>query len=121
MSLARLHAVDVATLMPQVKEFVRCAGSISAVQQVILFGSMARDQMTSASDIDLAVIVDTQSDLRALKEKLRQLRCQLLQWPTDLFVCDTSWFESRKDFGGICVAINQDGVVLFDRKTAEGV
>ena len=115
MSLARLYTVDSATLMSQVQNFVRLAISLNAVQRVVLFGSMVRNQMTAASDIDLAVIVDPLSDVRELKEELRQFKRRTLKWPVDLLVCDSNWFESRKDFGGVCMAIDQDGVVLFDR------
>ncbi len=115
MALARLEKVSAADLMPQVISFVEKAKELPGVLKIFLFGSMARDEMTAASDIDLAIIVDLQADLRDLKTQLRLLKISHLTWPTDLFVCDESWYKSRKKFGGVCVSIALEGRLLFER------
>jgi predicted nucleotidyltransferase len=102
-------------LMPEVLRFVDCIKNVAGIESVILFGSLARNEMTAASDIDLAIIVDQPSRVKSTKETVRQCKRSNLTWPADLFICDREWYEKRKDFGGICMAIASQGKILFER------
>jgi predicted nucleotidyltransferase len=115
MALARLYNVESAEVMPEVMRFVECVKNIEGVESVILFGSLARDEMTAVSDIDLAIIVDQPSHVKALKESVRQCKRTSLTWPADIFICDRDRYEKRKNFGGICVAIATQGKIIFER------
>ncbi|MCX6129226.1 MAG: HI0074 family nucleotidyltransferase substrate-binding subunit [Proteobacteria bacterium] len=66
--------------------------------------------MTSASDIDLAILIESVDQLKYLKEKLREVKRRTLLWPCDLVVCNQPWFEIRKEFGGVCDAIHETGI-----------
>lgn len=100
--------------MPEVLRFVDCVKNVTGVESVILFGSLARNEMTAASDIDLAIIVDHPSRVKSAKETVRQCKRSSLTWPADLFICDREWYERRKNFGGICMAIASQGKILFE-------
>lgn len=115
MALARLYSVKNDDLMPEVLRFVDCVKNMPGVESVILFGSLARNEMTAASDVDLAILVDHPSRVKSTKEKSRQCKRSSLTWPADLFICDREWYEKRKDFGGICMAIASEGKILFER------
>jgi len=115
MSLARLQSISRSEVMPQVEAFIRESQKVARVKKIILFGSLARNEMTLASDIDLAVLVDSKENLQEIKEQLRAIKQRSMNWPCDLVVCDLEWFESRRDLGGICFVIAREGQVLFDR------
>jgi predicted nucleotidyltransferase len=119
MSLARLYPVSSSELMPQVLAFVAEARLLKGIEKIIVFGSLAREEMTSASDIDIAVLLESTEHLKYLKEKLLEVKRKTLRWPCDLMVCDLAWYENRKDFGGVCVAIAAEGKILFDRTSEE--
>ena len=72
MALARLSSVKHDDLMPQVQRFVDSVKNIAGVESVILFGPLARNEMTAASDIDLAIIVDHPSRVKSTKEQASQ-------------------------------------------------
>lgn len=116
MAIARLYNVESADVMPEVMRFVECVKNIDGVESVILFGSLARNEMTAASDIDLAIIVDQPRYVKSLKETVRQCKRTNLTWPADIFICDRDWYEKRKNFGGICVAIATQGQIIFERQ-----
>jgi predicted nucleotidyltransferase len=115
MPLARLHEVSPDRIMPDLRAFAQKGGGTKAVRTVILFGSLAREEMTEASDVDLAIIVDDGADLRGIKEHVRRLKAESFSWPCDLVVLNDAWFQQRKTFGGVCMEIDQGGLVLYQR------
>ena len=119
MTLARLYAVSSHVIMPQVVAFAAEVRQLKGVEKIVLFGSLARNEMTEASDIDIAVMLEVADQIKLLKVKIQELKRKTLQWPCDLLICELAWYESRKDFGGLCVAIQTDGKILFDRTTEE--
>lgn len=114
MSLARLQSVNTSELLDKLRPFVAEIGKLPSTRRVILFGSMASNKMTDESDIDLAIIVSDDADTRAFKERLRVLKRAHLAWPCDLVVLPESWFEQRKNWGGLCMEIESLGKSLFD-------
>jgi predicted nucleotidyltransferase len=115
MSLARLREVSNDVIMPSLNPFVGQITAIAEVEQVILFGSLSKGEMTEASDIDLAILLEEKANVRELKERLRQLKKLHLSWPCDLVVVKLSWFESRRLFGGICMEIANNGRILYKK------
>lgn len=115
MTLARLHAVSKKEMMLKLGPFLAQVSALREVEEVILFGSLARGQMTEASDIDLAVLLEENADLRKMKEEIRRLKRLHLSWPCDLVVGKRSWYESRKLFGGICMEIAVSGETLYKK------
>lgn len=116
MSLARLRSVNTAD--PRWSELLRSiVARIRAVEpacQIRVFGSFARDQFTEASDIDIAVILDP--GLRATPKEVRSRLSAggpLSRWPVDLIVLPGEYFQSRKEGGGVCVDIEQEGIELY--------
>jgi predicted nucleotidyltransferase len=113
MAIPRLYPVDTKDLMPEIKAFVRRSQLIEGIEQILLFGSMAREEMTAASDIDLAVIFTTRENAIYHKSTLRQIKNQTISWPCDIFVCDRSWFDQRRVLGGVCMLIDSYGKTLY--------
>ena len=113
MALARLYPIATDDLMPQIEAFVECLKMIEGVEQIILFGSMAREEMTAASDIDLAIIFSTRENVTRYKAKVREIKNQTISWPCDLFICDRHWFNQRRVLGGICMSIDHQGKPLY--------
>jgi predicted nucleotidyltransferase len=101
--------------MKSLKVFLSLISEQPEVDQVILFGSLVRNEMTEASDVDVAVIIDDDADLRTLKERLRSLKRSSLSWPCDLIVMAASTYEARKNFGGICMEIAKTGQKLYQK------
>ena len=68
--------------------------------RVIVFGSIARREEHSESDLDLLVIVD-HLDPRGRREMMRTVRRAIkAPVPVDVLVADIEEFESRRDLNG---------------------
>jgi len=97
-----------------IHEIVRRVLTVSKPDRIILFGSAAREQMTSDSDIDLLVVEPSPSD--ALRESVvigDALRG--LGFPFDVIVIGAERFEETKEiFGGIAYPAHKDGKVLYE-------
>ncbi len=120
MGLASFQSLDPQVIMPQILAFVKEAQALDAVSSIVVFGSLATQTMTHASDIDLAIILENKDHLHELKETLRALKTKTIQWPTDLVIFDKDWYESRKNMGGICLAIYQEGKILYQKEKDKG-
>ncbi len=80
-------------------------------RHIILFGSAARREMTTASDLDVVVIVDRQDQVKATQRALNQLS-RLISWPVDCLVIDQDLFEKRSQLGGLYAVVKEEGVFL---------
>ena len=81
-----------------------------------LFGSCARSQMTTYSDIDVLVLFPNLDDvMRARKSGIFQLSTKI-HWPVDLLIMTQAMFEKRSNIGGICQIIKEEGVCIYDSK-----
>lgn len=121
MTFARLREITRDQMMPALNEFVAQVSILEQIEKIILFGSLSKGLMTQASDIDLAILLEETAHIRDSKEQIRQLKRIHLSWPCDLLVMKRSWFESRKDFGGICMEIAVSGETLYEKSIlAEG-
>lgn len=119
MSLNRLRSVKSTEILDKIKGFIDHISQINQVTAIIIFGSLALDKMTEESDIDIAVLVEDESDQKELRQKIATLKRSYCSWPMDLVVLKKSWFEKRSTYGGLCMEINATGKWLYLKK--EGV
>jgi predicted nucleotidyltransferase len=88
--------------------------SISNPARVYVFGSAARSEMTDHSDVDLALIFLSESDLRAAREVVFK-RAPGDDWAQDVLLFTQVDFDRKKKIGGVCHIIASEGVCLFKR------
>lgn len=103
---------DGRTLAEWVPEVVRCLVERFEPSQVVLFGSVARGDDGSDSDIDLLVVLP-KLQIRhhdAAVAMLRALRD--LPVPVDVVVTDVSELEERSAAPGVVRVALRDGVVV---------
>jgi predicted nucleotidyltransferase len=80
------------------------------VERILVFGSFAVNDMTDASDLDLAVILPNDVDPNQFREKLER---PLSDWPLDLLIVTSQRFSERKLLGGVLFDVNVDGIELY--------
>lgn len=93
------------------------AQRISEIQnecQIYIFGSFLRDDFFTTSDIDLAVIIpDDMKTIDFLDQFYRNK--PPTSWPMDLLVFQSSMYEKKKEVGGVCFVIHQEGKSLYPK------
>lgn len=79
---------------------------------IYIFGSFAKNRFSEASDLDIAIVYE---DGLFSKEifKIANQALKPRKWPLDILVLSRSYFEARRDFGGICMEIAQDHHLLY--------
>ena len=87
------------------------------INQIILFGSGARGELTDLSDVDLCIILDNGADIKCCKKIIFSAPRE----PGDETVYDILCFENRTylkkiEVGGVCEIIKQDGKVLYQKE-----
>lgn len=84
-------------------------------ERIVLFGSAARGEMTTASDIDLALIFNSDSELKAARRAVYRARPKD-DWPHDiLFYTAEGLKVSAAKGGGAAYLIETEGKTLFQR------
>jgi len=82
-------------------------------EKIILFGSMARDEPTEDSDVDLLVVVQEFEDRRALRIAMRRA-LNGMGLPKDVVVLTTEEFETKRRIPGtIAYPADKEGRVLY--------
>jgi len=104
----RLSDKEVDTL---VNAFLQELKDLPEIEEIILFGSAARGEMTDASDIDLVAIFPTQETARFGSRLFHKNRKTF--WPVDILFVDRAHFLSRSDLGGVLFIAKEEGKVLF--------
>jgi predicted nucleotidyltransferase len=106
------------TLTPELlAEITRRILSVSNPEQIIMFGSYARGDFNTNSDLDLLVIEDVEF-LRQESVRLRQALRGLL-FPIDIVVATPEQVERhRNSIGLIYRSALSEGKVLYDRSAA---
>lgn len=87
-----------------------CDGLEKAIQPrtIYVFGSAVTGDRHAASDIDLAVIVALPDQIKnALRMAAKLASNRLL--PVDIVVFDQATFLHRRNLGGICQTIQEEG------------
>jgi predicted nucleotidyltransferase len=83
--------------------------------QIYLFGSAARQTMTTSSDVDLILIFQNETDMRHAQQNLAKNRSQSL-WPQDLiFHTEESFHHSVSKGGGASWLAFQEGQLIYSR------
>ncbi len=82
-------------------------------EKIILFGSMARGDVTPDSDVDLLVIVREVGDRRALRVAMRRA-VNGMGLPKDIVVLTADEFETKRRIPGtVAYPADQEGRVLY--------
>ncbi len=85
--------------------------------RIILFGSAASDNMTTASDVDLILFYQNSTNLKEVSRELFKKRPKD-DWPQDvLFYTEETFQKSCDKGGGICWLANQDGKVIYEKES----
>jgi predicted nucleotidyltransferase len=84
----------------------------SSPVSIILFGSAARNELTSSSDIDVVVIVGTVGQIKPTLKILTSKSGQL-GFPVDFLVTNQSDYDKKSEIGGVFFDAKREGVILF--------
>lgn len=85
------------------------------LERIVLFGSAARGEMTTASDVDLALIFNTEAELKVARNNVYRARPKD-DWPHDiLFYTTESLKLSAAQGGGAAYLIETEGKIMFQR------
>ena len=68
--------------------------------------------MTDASDIDICVLIPDASKPKVFLDQA-YAKGRLCDWPLDLLVFRVSDFEIKKEIGGVCEIIADEGKELY--------
>lgn len=109
--LSLLGAPTVANRAEAIEAVRRACKLYPSVKQAYLFGSMARNQYTDASDIDLRVVLDRSIpfNLHDLAHLAKQIENETKR-EVDIVSAERIKNESLK------AAIKRDGVLIYERK-----
>lgn len=90
---------------------IRNAGK---VDEIILFGSAARGEMTNMSDLDFVAIYATEVEkLKGRKEYFQSTRGK--KWPSDVLFVTREFYDTHADIGGVFFVCKREGRSLFRR------
>ena len=83
-------------------------------REVWLFGSAARDSMTEASDVDLAVVFEDEHSLAASRRRLHAAP-RTDEWPHDIVFFVAEDLYGRSIVGGLPMLIVEEGRKIYER------
>ncbi|MDO8683469.1 MAG: nucleotidyltransferase domain-containing protein [Armatimonadota bacterium] len=96
-----------------INQMARRITEIFQPEKIILFGSRARHEDVSDSDVDLLVIVKEVSDRRALRIAIRRA-VNGMGLPKDIIVLTTNEFETKRNIPGtIAYPADREGKALY--------
>ncbi|MEI8027979.1 MAG: nucleotidyltransferase domain-containing protein [Pseudomonadota bacterium] len=81
---------------------------------VIVFGSAARYELTTASDVDVVIVFPNVEDLKSAKKNL-YARSGELTFPLDFILVDQQTYDSKSLIGGVLFDARHEGRVLFSK------
>jgi predicted nucleotidyltransferase len=97
-----------------IQEMVRRIVAGFTPDKVILFGSQARGEAGPDSDVDLLVVMKTDSKRRSAVEI--QVKLNGMGVPKDVIVITPDEFERRKDIvGTVAYPAHHEGRILYER------
>jgi len=102
----------------RVDSVLRLILSLCQPNQVILFGSASRYELTSSSDVDVLVVFSNVNDLKNAKKPLHA-KCGELEFPVDFLLVDQQTYDKKSLIGGALFDARHEGRVLYCAKPAE--
>jgi predicted nucleotidyltransferase len=104
--------------IPFLDKIVSLIVSAAAPDKIILFGSYARGDNTSKSDIDLLIVKNGLKNGREGREITGNLRIAFIdtdiEIPVDLLIVDSDRYEALKDeIGLVYKTIHKEGKVVY--------
>lgn len=97
-----------------IEEIVNRILNVVRPDRIILFGTAATGSMTRDSDIDLLVLKASVDDVRRERVNIRR-SLQEIDYPFDIIVMSTEWFEESKDIiGGVAYPAHKYGTVIYE-------
>jgi predicted nucleotidyltransferase len=117
MSLQRLIArpLSAADAQEVLQRAIHRAQQAGAPRRIYVFGSAARDELTDASDVDLAILYDDAAALRQGRQAYHGQRDPHFLWPVDVLFFTVPEFDRRAAIGGVCAVIRDEGRLVFER------
>jgi predicted nucleotidyltransferase len=106
----KLTAETSSALIADTTAFLR---SLGRVKRIILFGSGARGELTKSSDLDFALIFESDQDKSVFK-KAALTSPRPHQIPLDFLFYTQSEFDDRLARGGTAEIIADEGRVVFE-------
>lgn len=94
-----------------VDSFTQELKKLPEIQEIILFGSAARGEMTEASDVDLVAIFPSKELARSGSKLFHKNRKYF--WPVDILFVDRAYYDSRKNLGGVLFVAREEGKTIF--------
>jgi predicted nucleotidyltransferase len=85
---------------------------VCSPHRVIVFGSAARYELTTASDVDVVVVFSNLDELKFAKKTLHAMSGQL-NFPVDFLLVDQLTYEVKSLIGGALFDARVEGRVLF--------
>lgn len=84
-------------------------------EKIYLFGSYAKNDYNSESDIDLFIVMNNDKSLRKIQHKISSLLDDRTM-PIDIIVYSQEKMEKRKDIiGSLPYRINQEGELIYEK------
>lgn len=111
-----LHVAEVKRLVDT--ELARIVQFVSPVM-VYLFGSAARGEMTTASDLDFLVVVSDDAPMRDLKKRYYASSGER-EVPVDAIFVTESEFQKRAGLGGVCMVCRDEGLIVYQTGQGQG-
>ena len=98
-----------------IHEIIRRILTVTNPVKIFLFGSAARGQMTSDSDIDLMVIEENPDTSGKEQFNIRK-SLRGLGHPFDIVIMSRNYYEQRKDtVGRLAYPVSREGKVIYER------
>lgn len=101
------------TKIKEIEDLKLAILSLCQPKQLILFGSALSEFWSRGSDIDLALIFESQVDLECAKNKLRQ-KALTQNRSYDLLFYTENEFLEKSCTGGVCQIIREQGRVIYE-------
>jgi uncharacterized protein len=96
-------------------DLVRRILSVVPPEQIVLFGSAARNEMTRDSDVDILVLIENLKDKRKTWWEIKQAFWGF-PLPVDILVMDKARYEATKDVvGGMAYPVSREGVMVYEK------
>jgi predicted nucleotidyltransferase len=111
MTAEKLSRAETDQIVQQAVEWLRTNFS---PRSIWLFGSAARYDATDFSDLDVAVIFDTDVALKAARTNGIFHLSQHIGRPVDMLLYTHSAFMRKTQTGGVCEIIFDEGKCLYD-------